>query len=106
MTRDDFLATLATIAPAYHWQLNENGALRAYIPADPDPLDFCPITAATWSQANLYYDAWSWDMACELLDLDGVDALDIVLAADNQPDQPEGLRARLLAAVGLPEESA
>lgn len=100
MTIDEFLTTLATIAPQFCWTLStDTGQLRGQSALE----DFCVLTALACVHLHQPFSLLAWDQAALALDLALSDASDIVDAADDPDTAQRALRRALLKAVGVEE---
>lgn len=110
MNIDQFIATLAEQASNGSW-LNSAGQIRSRRDHRPDTLPFsydCPITFLAFQLTGKSFSINDWLLAADALDLNPLDADNIVNAADHPAPHPycrsPALRAQLLTAVGLQPE--
>lgn len=97
MTREEFFTALDRTTLTLRWSI-QDGFLRA----ESADGDYCPITAACGAPPNTTND---WDAAARQRHLSFAFAAEVVSAADRETPYDAALRAKLLAVLGLPEDT-
>jgi len=101
MTLDEFYVELDRIRHKYKWQINHKNNIRGKLidsQCDCCRIDFCPITAVArekYNQSNPDNDN-GVSYSAEKLNLQMVDALTIIMLADNTQDPDNKIRRLLI----------
>jgi hypothetical protein len=110
MTMEEFYEALYACHNQFKWDTGKyNPFLRGYVPAGNI---CCPLTAVAMVRLRQHFRTWDASIAAQNLGLNARDSYAIIQAADEEYDPETGLeegsiaiRTRLLACVGLAEES-